>query len=189
MDEDRLNVRYVSDINSIMPVAPRYNPDTRTYFKCSIYSPSNRLYTVNEEVNSTQSDVGGAAGDQFSSSSLLNSGMRKSYHRQKNFNQFLRNSGGSSIPFPERIIEEFTHYGSRKIEEEDIEDDTGNVSETATQPASNSLTPRKLIVEETKKINYGLSNPSTGGHTRTNSSKAQSLKGSIILQKPTNLSS
>ena len=63
MDEDRLNVRYVSDINSIMPVAPRYNPDTRTYFKCSIYSPSNRLYTVNEEVNSTQSDVGGAAGE------------------------------------------------------------------------------------------------------------------------------
>ena len=28
-----------------------YNPITRTYFKCSIYSPSNRLYTV-DEVNS-----------------------------------------------------------------------------------------------------------------------------------------
>ena len=103
----------------------------------------------------------------------------------------MRNSG-SSIPFPERIIEEFAQNGSRKIEEEDIEDDTGNVSETVTQPASNSLTPRKLIIEETKinnPIKYGLSNPSTGGHTRTNSSKAQSLKGSIIIQKPTNLSS
>jgi len=28
---------------------PAFNPHTRTYFKCSIYSPSNRLYTVNEE--------------------------------------------------------------------------------------------------------------------------------------------
>ena len=85
VDEDRLNIRYVSDIESLMP--PRFNPDTRTYFKCSIYSPSNRLYTVNEEVNSTQSDVGGAAGDQFSSSSLLNSGLRRSSnHRSQKFN-------------------------------------------------------------------------------------------------------
>jgi hypothetical protein len=79
-------VRYVSDIESIMPPPPRYNPDTRTYFKCSIYSPSNRLYTVNEEVNSTYSDVGGATADQFSSSSLLNSGIRKSNHRSQKFN-------------------------------------------------------------------------------------------------------
>lgn len=50
-DDDDLDVQYVNDIDSL--VAPRYNPDTRTYFKCSIYSPSNRLYTVNEEVNST----------------------------------------------------------------------------------------------------------------------------------------
>lgn len=58
----------MNDIDSLVP--PRYNPDTRTYFKCSIYSPSNRLYTVNEEVNSTYSDAGV---DQFSSS-LMNSG-------------------------------------------------------------------------------------------------------------------
>jgi hypothetical protein len=49
--DDDLDVHYVNDIESLVP--PRYNPDTRTYFKCSIYSPSNRLYTVNEEVNST----------------------------------------------------------------------------------------------------------------------------------------
>jgi hypothetical protein len=54
--DDDLDVHYVNDIESLVP--PRYNPDTRTYFKCSIYSPSNRLYTVNEEVNSTQSDAG-----------------------------------------------------------------------------------------------------------------------------------
>jgi len=59
--DDDLDVRFVNDIESLVP--PKYNPDTRTYFKCSIYSPSNRLYTVNEEVNSTLSDVG----DQFSS--------------------------------------------------------------------------------------------------------------------------
>lgn len=33
-------------------VLSNYNPTTRTYFKCSIYSPSNRLFTV-DEVNST----------------------------------------------------------------------------------------------------------------------------------------
>jgi biotin carboxylase len=43
------------------------------------------------------------------------------------FNQFLRNS--ASIPFPERIIEEFAG-NNRKIEEEEIEDETGNVSES-----------------------------------------------------------
>lgn len=53
--ESNLNIRYVTDIESISNGggAPRFNPDTRTYFKCSIYSPSNRLYTVQEEVNST----------------------------------------------------------------------------------------------------------------------------------------
>ena len=50
-NEDELDVRYINYIDSLVP--PRYNPDTRTYFKCSIYSPSNRLYTVNEEANST----------------------------------------------------------------------------------------------------------------------------------------
>lgn len=50
-ESDELDVRFVKDIDSIAP--PRFNPDTRTYFKLSIYSPSNRLYTVNEEVNST----------------------------------------------------------------------------------------------------------------------------------------
>ena len=55
--DDELDVRFVNDIDSLVP--PKYNPDTRTYFKISIYSPSNRLYTVNEEVNSTQSDMGG----------------------------------------------------------------------------------------------------------------------------------
>lgn len=54
--DDELDVRFINDIESLVP--PKYNPDTRTYFKCSIYSPSNRLYTVNEEVNSTLSDVG-----------------------------------------------------------------------------------------------------------------------------------
>lgn len=58
VDDDELDVRYIQDIDSLVP--PRYNPDTRTYFKCSIYSPSNRLYTVNEEANSTYSDAGAA---------------------------------------------------------------------------------------------------------------------------------
>lgn len=56
-DDDELDVRYVHDIDSLVP--PKFNPDTRTYFKLSIYSPSNRLFTVNEEVNSTYSDAGG----------------------------------------------------------------------------------------------------------------------------------
>jgi hypothetical protein len=84
MDDDELDVRYVNDIDSLVP--PRYNPDTRTYFKCSIYSPSNRLYTVNEEVNSTQSD----AGEQFSSS-LMNSGFRMSSGRSKTTQKIIFN--------------------------------------------------------------------------------------------------
>ena len=66
--EEELKVEFVKDINSLMP--PMYNADTRTYFKCSIYSPSNRLYTVNEEVNSTQSEVGCAPSDAHNFSSL-----------------------------------------------------------------------------------------------------------------------
>ena len=77
-DGDDLNIRYVTDIDSIrqqhlMEKAPRFNPDTRTYFKCSIYSPSNRLYTVNEEVNSTMS---GGEPDTFSYSGGLRQGLR-----------------------------------------------------------------------------------------------------------------
>ena len=42
-------------VNSTQSILEQYNPHTRTFFKCSIYSPSNRLYTV-DEVNSTVSD-------------------------------------------------------------------------------------------------------------------------------------
>lgn len=45
-------VEYVSSGQNILS---QYNPHTRTFFKCSIYSPSNRLYTV-DEVNSTISE-------------------------------------------------------------------------------------------------------------------------------------
>jgi hypothetical protein len=86
-----LEVRFVNDIDSLVP--PRYNPDTRTYFKCSIYSPSNRLYTVNEEVNSTYSDAGV---DQFSSS-LMNSGgsaFRMSSGRAKITSKINNMTGG-----------------------------------------------------------------------------------------------
>lgn len=65
---DGLDVRFVSDIDSLVP--PKFNPDTRTYFKLSIYSPSNRLYTVNEEINSTTSDFGA---NEYSSSYMSNS--------------------------------------------------------------------------------------------------------------------
>ena len=45
-------IEYVNNTQSILN---QYNPYTRTFFKWSIYSPSNRLYTV-DEVNSTVSD-------------------------------------------------------------------------------------------------------------------------------------
>lgn len=67
-----------------------YNPMTRTYFKCSIYSPSNRLYTV-DEVNSNFS------GDPMSSSKFVHSGFRISGNnpmqnhlsQHKNSNSFV----------------------------------------------------------------------------------------------------
>lgn len=37
--------------NKSNKLVTNFNPMTRTFFKCSIYSPSNRLYTV-DEVNS-----------------------------------------------------------------------------------------------------------------------------------------
>jgi len=47
--EHNLNVRYV-DIASLVP--PAFDPVTRTYFKCSIDSPSQqRLHTVVEETS------------------------------------------------------------------------------------------------------------------------------------------
>ena len=33
-EDDGLDVRFVNDIDSLVP--PRYNPNTRTYFKCSL---------------------------------------------------------------------------------------------------------------------------------------------------------
>jgi hypothetical protein len=45
-------------------VLQNYNPMTRTYFKCSVYSPSNRLFTV-DEVNSNFS-----GNDQLSQNNL-----------------------------------------------------------------------------------------------------------------------
>ena len=60
----------MADIDSLVP--PKFNKDTRTYFKLSIYSPSNRLFTVNEEMNSTYSDAGQLE------SSLLGPGFRLS---------------------------------------------------------------------------------------------------------------
>lgn len=51
-DDGEPVVEYVNNLQSILN---QYNPYTRTFFKCSIYSPSNRLYTV-DEVNSTVSD-------------------------------------------------------------------------------------------------------------------------------------
>lgn len=36
--EHNLNVRYVTDIESLMP--PAFNPETGMYFNCTIYSPS-----------------------------------------------------------------------------------------------------------------------------------------------------
>ncbi len=109
-DDDGLEVRYVNDIDSLVP--PRYNPDTRTYFKCSIYSPSNRLYTVNEEVNSTYSDAGI---DQFSSS-LMNSGgqFRMSSGRAK-ITQKINNLTSGILPDKK--------LDGGKIDEEDNDDD------------------------------------------------------------------
>lgn len=69
------------------------------------------------------------------------------------------------MPFPERIV------GEHQIEEEEEDenaDETGNVSETDSR-----VVMSKVIFSQS-------SNPASSGHTRTNSSKAQSLKGSIV---------
>jgi hypothetical protein len=143
-DGDDLNIRYVTDIDSIrqqhlMEKAPRFNPDTRTYFKCSIYSPSNRLYTVNEEVNSTMS---GGEPDTFSYSGGLRQGLR---------NQMARTSG-HSIPFPDKIIEEDYRVKIEEEEAENEEEDPGNVSETGSVDCGNgaevptNLTSPRMIV-------------------------------------------
>jgi hypothetical protein len=166
--ENNLNIRYVTDIDSLM--APRFNPDTRTYFKCSIYSPSNRLYTVNEEVNSTQSDVGTAE-------QLFNSGMRKSNQRgTSGSNKFSKmRCSGTIIPFPERIMEESVRPSQRIIEEDENDDDTGDVSETIAEnmiPTPNTKDLKAIIGSDSGKPHCMSSNPSTSGHTRTNSSKA-----------------
>lgn len=42
----------------------------------------------------------------------------------------------------------------------------------------------RVVMSKTCMIFSQSSNPASSGHTRTNSSKAQSLKGSIVLQKP-----
>jgi hypothetical protein len=55
-EDEELQIQYVP-ADSIVPGMSGPRPGSKSYFKCSLYSPSNRLYTVNEEVNSTQSDM------------------------------------------------------------------------------------------------------------------------------------
>ncbi|TNV72423.1 hypothetical protein FGO68_gene7578 [Halteria grandinella] len=102
----------------------------------------------------------------------------------------MRNSG-TIIPFPERILDEFTNgRGSNHkiVEEDENEDDTGNVSETMSLAGSQVPTPHLRMANSDNKMIFSQSTL-TGGHTRTNSSKAQSLKGSIVIQKPAAMSS
>lgn len=171
MDHDAVNdvldVHYVNDIESLVP--PRYNPDTRTYFKCSIYSPSNRLYTVNEEINSTQSD----AGEQFSSSQIM-SGFRIS-------GCLLSNKLSPGFSDKKQYDE------NHKIQEEENDDeDPGNISEGMILPQT--PTPKAIqqmkshFIKDTK--SGKASTTISGTHTRTSSSKAQSLRGSIHIQRP-----
>lgn len=112
-EDDELDVRYVNDIDSLVP--PKFNPDTRTYFKLSIYSPSNRLYTVNEEANSTQSDIG--AGEY--QSSLMNSGYRISGGRSR-VNQILSR----------RSVDKKERPSDTKHGESDEDNDDCNLSES-----------------------------------------------------------
>lgn len=143
--DDELEVRFVNDIDSLVP--PKYNPDTRTYFKCSIYSPSNRLYTVNEEVNSTYSDAGC---DQFSSS-LINSGgaFRMSTGRSK-ITQKINNI--TSCMLPDKKL------GDIKILEEENDDDDGdacNISEGLITPHTpspriNQHVKHQIIIKDNK---------------------------------------
>jgi hypothetical protein len=69
--------------------------------------------------------------------------------------------------------------------EEQDEDDPGNVSETGSQNGTKgatvptTLTSPRMILKLADTLSYHPT--TTGEHTRTNSSKAQSLKGSIIL--------
>ena len=44
------------DQNQYIQLLKQYNPVTKTFFKCSIYSPSHRLYTVNEVASMNSED-------------------------------------------------------------------------------------------------------------------------------------
>ena len=109
----------------------------------------------------------------------------------------MRNSQ-TIIPFPERIIGE---ERQKQIDEEpeNEEEEPGNVSETGSvegrerkaEIPTNLTSPRTMVkINDKLMINMSYHPPTntTGEHTRSNSSKAQSLKGSIILQKPNNYS-
>lgn len=139
--DDELDVRFVNDIDSLVP--PKYNPDTRTYFKISIYSPSNRLYTVNEEVNSTQSDMGGV--DQFSSS-IMNSAYRMSSARGK-VNQKRRSSGGKS---DYQIIEESMQGDKDLVIEEGLHEND-ELSDSMLLPETPSPRVGQYVINHTSK--------------------------------------
>ena len=133
----------------------------------SIYSPSNRLYTVNEEVNSTMS---GGEPDTFSYSGGLRQGLRNHIAR----------ASGPPIPFPDKIIEEDDRLKIDEEAAENEEEDPGNVSETESAGGCNgaevptNLTSPRMIVQINDKLQVNMSyHPTTTGeHTRTNSSKA-----------------
>lgn len=113
----------------------------------------------------------------------MNSGLRKSTGRAKIPPKVNQRSSVNNL---EKHVEDF-NTEKNKIEEESDDDDTGNVSESMIMPS----TPRHKLayyMRSHDKSDKNHSQSTTGAHTRSNStktnSKVQSLKGSIIINKP-----
>ncbi len=153
-EEEEQWVKYVPDINSIH--VPMLNPHTKTFFKMSIYSPSHKLYTVNEEENSMMSDAGHMYTE---TSSVLGRRLRQSSSARIATNGSLNKKAQKVQSSDDIVMEEesFTSSGRMSIPS------SGNISE----------------VKELK----NKYNSNSGVNTKANSG-VQSLSSSIVMKKP-----
>jgi len=92
----------------------------------------------------------------------------------------------SGAKIPQKVTPPLISYDERKIDEEENDDeDIGDISEGMIVPTT-PLPKNIQMMRNHEKSDKDPKSSSTmsGAHTRTNSSKAQSLRGSVHVSKP-----
>ncbi|CDW84957.1 UNKNOWN [Stylonychia lemnae] len=150
-----------------------YNPQTRTYFKCSIYSPSNRLYTV-DEVNST-----------FSAEQFMNQSQSKQQSQRATFfsNNIRQSVGGQS-----NLQQQYQSWigQQRNSHSGTFANNTSQINNLSHSPNNDTLSPHSSSRSDNLQIDktYNIDD-SQSSNSASRKKKRESLDRSIIFLQNT----